>query len=560
MKKLAGGCAASLLVTPVLVAVAFMAMQPELFAAVVWRMFWTFCALCGLVIAVLIVILNNRRERRERTYMDGALPIMRRRRRIWRADLPFVVALYAFMVGDEFFIDPNRMGAAAWSFSAFGQVSEVQPAQGWELQHQYNLAIEGTNKVRAAFPGEASNNNIFGRDAAIPRFPAAKVLAPKVEKAQPLALPQLDDEPPPRREPLPDVGTALATYRGPTVFLGQNDEDVALWNPRNDPHLGVWGKSGSGKTTRLGLTVALAQIVQGYRVIVIDPELEKGTSIWRNLEPWAQVITPGEFGCSLWDEIAQWYDARWRNIEAKGATENYQLATPLRPLAIHFDEFARWREGAKKAGGDAARYAGHAEDFLSEIAQRGRKRGCHLAVYGQLPGDLPSAISGNLIGATLKQNVNKGNTVGYWGAHKLHEGEFAFEDQAYYSFQPVQDVPILLEGRTPRDYILSPDATVPNRSRVTVPNPVPEPVSVFRPEVDTPTGNDGNGNKWEAFARDWRDQHPSGGPSALARAMCEADGNVKDYTAYKSEAARRLAAIDSQPPPPLTWHFAAGDD
>ena len=546
MKKLATGCAASLLITPVLVAIAFMAMQPELFAAVVWRMFWTFCALCGLVIAVLIILLNHRRSLRERVYRDGALPIMHRRRRIWRADLPFVAALFAFLVGDEFYIDPNRMGAAAWSFSAFGDVREVEPAGGWQLQHEYNLAIEGTNKLRAAFPGQESNNNPFGRDALVPRFPAAKVLQPRVEKAQPLGLPEPDDAHTPSREPLPDVGTALSTYKGPTVFLGQNDDDVALWKPRNDPHLGVWGKSGSGKTTRLGLTVALAQIVQGYRVIVIDPE---GGSAWRCLEPWAQIVSPGEPGCTLWDEIMQWYDARWRNVEAKGATENYQLAKPLRPLAIHFDEFARWRKMSKQSGGDVARYAGNVEDCLQEISQRGRKRGCHLTVYGQLPGDLPEAIAGNLVGATFKQNANQGNKVGHWGAHKLHEGEFAFEDQTYYSFQPVASAQSVLAGRPVIDGILSPGACVPSR----VPGNVPGPVSAFHPEVDTPVGNDGNGNKWEAFALDWRYQNPSGGPSALARAMCEADGNVKDYTAYKSEAARRLAAVDAgRPAQPAT--------
>ncbi|MCB0231600.1 MAG: hypothetical protein KDH90_21185, partial [Anaerolineae bacterium] len=128
MKKLATVFVAIIIIAPTLAVVAFGVTQPALFEAALWRVFWAFCAVCGVVIAILIAILHNRRERRERTYMDGALPLMRRRRRIWRSDLPFVMALYAFVVGDEFFIDPNRMGAAAWSFSAFGQVSEVQPA------------------------------------------------------------------------------------------------------------------------------------------------------------------------------------------------------------------------------------------------------------------------------------------------------------------------------------------------------------------------------------------------------------------------------------------------
>ena len=555
MKKLATVFVAIIIIAPTLAVVAFGVTQPALFEAALWRVFWAFCAVCGVVIAILIAILHNRRERRERTYMDGALPLMRRRRRIWRADLPFVAALYAFAVGDEFFIDPNRMVAPAWSFSAFGQVQEQIGSIPLPVQHEYNLHVEKTNMMRAAMPGDETWRHRYGRDAQAPRFPSARVLAPKIEKAQPLALPQLDDEPTPHREPLPDVGAALATYKGPTVFLGQNDEDVALWNPRNDPHLGVWGKSGSGKTTRAGLTVALAQIIQGYRVIVIDPDLENGTSVWRSLSPWAQVITPGEPGCTLWDEIMQWYEARRATIEQRGATENYQLPKPLPPLAIHFEEFVRWRDRCKHRGGDDKKYYDYTVDCLSEIAQRGRKPGCHLTVYGQLPGELPETIAGNLVGVTFKQNANQGNKVGHWGAHQLREGEFAYEGSVYNSFQPVVDVPRLLGGRTPRDYIVSPTATVSNRSRTVN---VRERESVLPENTHShEQANANGGSKWEEFTRDWlQNNQPS--PSALARAMASAEGGEKPYERYKGIAAQMIAKC--QPQLPLTWHYAAGDD
>lgn len=567
MKKLAAAIVAILILVPTLAVIAFGVTQPALFEAALWRAFWTFVAFCGVVIAILIAVLHNRRERRERTYMDGALPLMKRRRRIWRSEAHPLAALWFFLVGDEFYIDPNRMAAAGWHIDPLGQMAEMAPAAGWQVQHEYNLAVEGTNKARAIAPGDETWRHLFGRHAR-PEFPSARVLNPKPPKPiEPAGLIGMNEDPPPHHEPLPDIGTALQTYRGPTVYLGQNDEDVALWNPRTDPHLGVWGKSGSGKTTRAGLTVALAQIVQGYRVIVIDPDLENGTSVWRSLSPWAQVITPGEPGCTLWDEIMQWYEARRAKLEQTGVSENYQLARPLTPLAIHFEEFVRWRDRCKARGGADKKHYDHVVDCLSEIAQRGRKPGCHLTVYGQLPGELPETIAGNLVGVTFKQNANQGNKVGHWGAHQLGVGEFAYEGSVYNSFQPVADVPRLLGGRTPRDYIVSPTATVPNRSHVAVPDPVPEPVSVYVPEVDTlagNAGNDGNGNKWEAFARDWRDQNPTGGPSALARAMCEADGNVKPYTDYKSEAARRLAAIDAerptQPPTALDTLRAMGFD
>ena len=68
---------------------------------------------------------------------------------------------------------------------------------------------------------------------------------------------------------------------------------------------------------------------------------------------------------------------------------------------------------------------------------------------------------------------------------------------------------------------------------------------VAPPDPDTANGKDGYGFdnlKWRDFTDQWFEENPRyivepyGGISALARAMAEADGNVKPYTDYKSTA------------------------
>lgn len=509
----------------------------------------------GVILIITVVLLAGtvialawmKHVTRLRRPVDGAYPLQIYRLRRWDAALPWPLALLEWLRGEQLVVNINTMVASAAVIGPAG-FREIEPDAGWDRQVLIRGAVEKTNQVRAAFPGDESRMDRWGAMSRPPNLGSTfRALQQKPKDVPLLPPPAAPADSLPLANGYERLTNALHERRGPALFLGQKGAEVAEWNPRNDPHLGIWGKSGSGKTTRMGLTVALGQIVQGYHVIVIDPEQneDRPSGAWASLAPWAQVISPGEPGCTLWELIMRWYARRWETITARGATENYQLERPLRPLAIHFDEFARWRSQARAQGGAWAKYGAEVEDALSEIAQRGRKRGAHLTLYGQLPGELPEAIAGNLIGITFKQNANQGNKVGHWAAHQLGEGEFAYEGRVYHAFQPLSEVSGLLAHRPPQPYLLPPEAV-----RVSVREPVRETVhergECVHPEVDTPPDermnatNATNGLKWEAFTKDWLLANPDGGPSALARAMATAEGYIKDYTAYKGEAARML--------------------
>jgi hypothetical protein len=414
----------------------------------------------GLAVVAVGMFGNWRHAKREAAKLkmtDGAYDLWVERKHRWRGDLPWIQAVYSLWVGEKIIIDLNRTVSPAVALDAFGNFRELEPAGGWAMQHAYNVTVEATNVARAIAQGDDSRNNWFGRDSAPARIPA-RTLATR-QPAQ-ITGPVDNEIVEGEYKPLPTtLESALAEHKGNTILLGQDNQgNRALWNPQADPHLGIWGKSGQGKTTRLGLTAALGQARQGWRVLVIDPEQEgdEPSGLWGTLAPWVQVVGPGEPGCNLWEKVIEWYEQRWRNVQEAGATDAYHMPNgkPLRPMAIHFDELSRWRESGTRRGGKWKEYVAETDNALAEISQRGRKRGVHLALYGQLPDELPAGIAGNLVNLTFKQAENQGNKVGYWHAHNLNEGQFALGGRVYESFSPLLEAPSIMAGRSVPKFLL----------------------------------------------------------------------------------------------------------
>lgn len=382
-----------------------------------------------------------------------------------------VAPWWKWIVGERklFIHNPNMVAAPHVYATLSGRMHVEAATDGATTAEQLEYANNSwsVQRTAAAIGGLGRSTVATMRAAAgVYDWQAQREKARTQMYQQRMALAQpatVEEKPPPMLHAT--LTDALAGHTGYGIVLGQSAEDgeLATWNPHADAHLGVWGKTGMGKTSRLGLTVALNQLRQNYRVIVIDPEQEgdKPAGLWAAIAPWAQVVGPGEPGCSLWDEIMQWYERRWQTVQEAGATDAYHMPSgkPLRPLAIHFDELARWRAKSKRLGGAWAKYAGHVDDCLAEIAQRGRKRAAHLTVYGQLPGDLPEALAGNLLGVTMRQAANQGNKVGHWHAHELTEGQFALDGRTYNAWQPLQEAGALLQRRKPVAGLLSDGAT-----------------------------------------------------------------------------------------------------
>src|SRR3989304_4191765 len=113
MIRFALGCVSIIVIAATALAAAvWFNLSAETLDALAYYAMWTGRVALGLaVVAVCMVVnwLHYRRGRKERTMVDGAFPLMHRQRRVWRNDIAWPLAIYSFLVGEEFVIDPNRV-------------------------------------------------------------------------------------------------------------------------------------------------------------------------------------------------------------------------------------------------------------------------------------------------------------------------------------------------------------------------------------------------------------------------------------------------------------------
>lgn len=551
MKKLAGGCAATIIATPVLVAVAFMALQPELFAAVIWRMFWTFCALCGLVIAVLIAVLRNRRERRDRTFRDGSLPVIRRTIRRWCKNEPWPVALWYFLQGELQHLDPN-LEPAGFILRPDGEIVRQEPAEGWPMRQQIFALVQNTHHLQAVYPGDTARENMFGRDSLMPRMPAQRAFANKIDR---LALPEPDDEIDgefaPVVEPL-RLTDALSQSTPQKWLLGQDDTgQTVAFDPATQQNLGIVGATGTGKTTGSGFHALLLALKFGWHPVILDPKGGADLSRFDVHCEWN--ATDADIFGEQMALIRREHDRRAAILRDHQAPNIDALRTKELPHILVFcEEYGdMWEQiAATKKQKEIARI----DHDIDSMMRMSRMTGIHFCFVDQFPEKWSQQVfSATKMRLVYQVAPGQDSYLREYKADTLPDrGAFMYRRQIWQPWHvapelrrllfdaPISGYPRLIEG-----------ATVPSRSPEAVPDacsaPVPLPVPMASPEVDHPDPEAGNGYKWEAFVRDWRRNNPNGGPSALARAMRDADGNVKPHTSYKSEAARRLDALGVAP-------------
>lgn len=524
-------------------------MQPELIAAVVWRMFWTFAALCGVVVIILVAVLCNRRERRDRTFRDGALPIIRRRARIWRRDQPWPMALWILFKGDEIFINPN-LKVGDFRVTALGEVFEQTPAAGWDRAYAFAGLVQQTHNLQAVYPGDSARENMFGRDSLMPKMPAARTLSHKVDQ---LALPDPDEIDADYKpvEPL-RLTDALSQSTPQRWLLGQDDTgQTVAFDPATQQNLGIVGATGTGKTTGSGFHALLLALKFGWHPVILDPK--GGTDLNRFDVHCEWNATDADIFGDQMALIRREHDRRAAILRDHQAPNIDALRTKELPHILVFcEEYGdMWEQiAATKKQKEIARI----DHDIDSMMRMSRMTGVHFCFVDQFPEKWSQQVfSATKMRLVYQVAPGQDSYLREYKADTLPDrGAFMYRRQIWQPWHVEPELRRLLFDAPMSGYPrLIDGVTVPNRSYTPVPISVPTPVGVSLPEVDPPTGNggnDGNGNKWEAFARDWRDQNPTGGPSALARAMCEADGNVKDWMNYKSEAKRRLDAIDVERP------------
>jgi hypothetical protein len=395
---------------------------------------WTGRVALGLVVVAVCMVVNwlhYRRGRKERTMVDGAFPLMHRKRRVWRTDISRPLAVYSFLVGEEFVIDPNRVIGPAFSFDAFGRFSEVAPAGGYALQAAYNAQVETTNVARAIAQGDDSRNNWFGRDSAPARIPA-RTLATRQpaqlsmdEPAQLTAAPQAILTP----------QAALDNSVDGVVYIGQERDggrSLARWDANGANTLGIFGANGTGKTSSVATMATLAMVRWGWKLWILDG---KDAGDWDEFGNHATVEAVGQHNIedvmqAVWEE----YQRRESLMSERRAKRYYDLPDEVQAefpqWGMVFEEYGATRLGLRQ------KTRTQLDQCIGILCQKARYTGWHGVFIDQRPSNYTDEMKGNLKSiACFQLKMNQGHAVNAYQADKLAPvGEFEMDGGRYWAF------------------------------------------------------------------------------------------------------------------------------
>ena len=220
---------------------------------------------------------------------------------------------------------------------------------------------------------------------------------------------------------------ALQQTRRHNVLLGQTVEgEPVTFNLANESGLGIFGKSGTGKSARAGVTFALSAIQQGAHVIVLDRD---NNNVWGQLSTHIEHVTDFYGNGDIWGQLHSEFARRQHQLQ--GETSNYQRRNkrPLRPLIIIFEEYKHFCQSPENK-----EILAEANALLSTIASQGRKFGMHAVIIAQAPDNkaMPQSVVENLSPLSFYQPSNSGaKRVNLSGLNQLDKtnGEFRYEGE-----------------------------------------------------------------------------------------------------------------------------------
>lgn len=517
---------------------------------------------CGGMVALCVcgfgLWMAHRMQRRERTMIDGAWTMQRYRVRVWRSELPWPVALWEYIRGYHGELDRNRIVAAAWYVRSDGLVIEHTPASGWEVQHVYNLAVESTNYVRAAVPGDDVWNTPYGQHATPPRL-----LAPRQPRVTVPMLPAPDDD-------IVDgdyapvamsVQEALALATPQRWPLGYNQHGKMIYfEPVTQHNIGIVGAQGTGKTASTGFHLLLLALKFGWHTLILDP---KGGV---DLRPFAghcewRPTDADRFGEQI-AAVRQEHERRHELLVASGAPNIDALTDERLPHILVFcEEYgAIWEEIETTKKRTEANAIDHDIDTMMRLS---RMTGIHFCFVDQFPERWSKQVF-MAVKFRIVYQVAPGQDsyLREYNAHDLPDrGVFQHRRQRWHAWHIAPELHTLLATlpASPHDELTCYQPTNTRSSPVTN-APFAGRSPGVRPEVAPPPPFPTNAAaKWRAWIEEYMASHPGlyeeppVGVRDMARAMALLEtGNANNFSRYlgiASDTAKTIRMERQNAPP-----------
>lgn len=373
----------------------------------------------------------------------------RKDRRLRMVDGAYALQDLRMKDGTRVFWNPNLSVSPSTAFHPVYGVKEVHdPAIPWDVTTTVRLAVEQSNAVRAAFPGDAarmdrhgSQSRAGGLTSGVVRAlndPARHARAVKgIGIADPAPAPQIvDAQTPALAYQIKDGREALEMSRANRWIVGQaEDGENATFVPHVGVHAGIIGATGTGKTSSIGLIMVLQAIRTGCKVIILDAD---GAADWSQFAPFAEYYEtdPDTIPAQIAGLGAE-MDRRLQAIKAAGVSSLSEADQGLRArypaIYVFIEEFGDLMDTLRIRNSKA-----HAqtEAILDTILRRARKADIHMIFIDQYPEKWSQQLIGNVKTRYIFQlGPNQGAKVQEYKAADLPDtGYFLHRGKTYRSF------------------------------------------------------------------------------------------------------------------------------
>ena len=379
---------------------------------------------------VVLLMAWNREQTRNNRPVDGSYALIRQR---LRRDTVLPDGRIVPKGTEITIIPDNAIGTAIVSHPAYGIV-EPEPAAGWAMQADIRRTIQPTHTAQALTVGDQAHISTRGMISTgrggIPNSATGKLLTGAFDRPR-RALPAPAQEAQPVAPPAPRLSLtdALGQSTGSRWIVGQGDDgQIAAFEPESHAHAAIVGATGTGKTTSIGFSVALAALRAGWHVVILDPD---GGSNWQPFSAAAEwhnsdrSTFPGQI-----ESIYNLYERR----------ANLTNPRPVLVVVEEYGDLIRQLRSASRSTADAT------ETMIDSILQRGRKRRVHLAMIDQYPEHWsPAIVSGTKFRAVFQLGPNQGAKMEEYKAASLPDvGRFLVRGVEYNSFNASAALPAVL--------------------------------------------------------------------------------------------------------------------
>ena len=239
------------------------------------------------------------------------------------------------------------------------------------------------------------------------------------------------------------LNEAIKQSNADSWMIGQNELNYCQLNIRDLVHLGLIGKTGSGKTASTALLLMIHALKNGFNVIALDG---KSGVDWNryttHIEAYSTDYTtfPNQV-----DQLCALHDNRMMKVKNAGVSNVDELPNKVNHILVICEEYGHICQALQAA--DKPSFNATISK-MSNLMRVSRSTGIHFLLIDQLPNHWDKTIKANL-GGMIGYRI-KGQLANGFGMYKLGElkpvGQFCYDEEIYNAWFTKGEIDGLLKG------------------------------------------------------------------------------------------------------------------